>query len=254
MYVITNPAMPGLLKVGYTTNTPEQRAMELGGTGVPASFIVAYSLEVLDPPAIEQMVHRHLHEFHYGKEFFRCDVEVAIAAIKSFVGEKTIREQEEEKVLKYEFRHYSSLLPALGSLREILRTEAYNYFSRNMASAAARAPKLFKVFGPRDAYSSTEWESLSKEQAECHSYIDRMPGVVSKRLSYEEFKGAKKAGMPIETLTTREIAAMCLSWTNEQPPFPLRAKLLEIASERVAPLYWDDYWQSIQKIDGAKRG
>ncbi|WP_220385717.1 GIY-YIG nuclease family protein, partial [Klebsiella pneumoniae] len=39
VYVLSNPCMPGIYKVGMTTTSPEVRARELSSaTGVPAPF------------------------------------------------------------------------------------------------------------------------------------------------------------------------------------------------------------------------
>ena len=40
---MSNPAMPGLLKVGFTTDTPDVRARELYTTGVPLPFKVEFA-------------------------------------------------------------------------------------------------------------------------------------------------------------------------------------------------------------------
>ena len=43
VYVLTNEAMPGIVKVGHTMNDPVIRAETLSGdTGVPLPFDVAY--------------------------------------------------------------------------------------------------------------------------------------------------------------------------------------------------------------------
>jgi hypothetical protein len=42
VYVITNLAMPGLVKVGYSRKDPELRAAELNSTGTPHPFVVEY--------------------------------------------------------------------------------------------------------------------------------------------------------------------------------------------------------------------
>jgi hypothetical protein len=40
VYVMSNPAMPGLLKVGFTTKEPGDRAEALFTTGIPVPFRV----------------------------------------------------------------------------------------------------------------------------------------------------------------------------------------------------------------------
>jgi DNA-directed RNA polymerase subunit RPC12/RpoP len=76
---MTNPAMPGLVKVGFTTGTPEERARQLDSTGVPASFVVDYALFVENPSHVEDCAHVKLEKWRVsrGREFFRCSVEVA---------------------------------------------------------------------------------------------------------------------------------------------------------------------------------
>lgn len=85
VYIITNKAMPGLIKVGYSTKDPQLRARELGGTGVPHPFIVEADFLCFSPRAVEKKVHAELEEFREGKEWFRCAASVAINAINRYV-------------------------------------------------------------------------------------------------------------------------------------------------------------------------
>jgi hypothetical protein len=82
VYVITNKAMPDLVKVGYSTKDPTLRAKELDGTGVPHAFEVVYDALVFDPREVEQRAHKLLAEFREGKEWFRCSVAVSVRAIR----------------------------------------------------------------------------------------------------------------------------------------------------------------------------
>jgi len=91
VYVMCNKAMPSLVKVGFTTNTPDQRAKELEGTGIPHKFSVEYAALVIDPQWVEGRAHKHLEEHHEGKEWFRCGVEGAVIAIRDS-AEKILRE------------------------------------------------------------------------------------------------------------------------------------------------------------------
>ena len=92
VYVITNAAMPGLVKVGFTMNDPEIRARELNHTGSPHPYIVAYEMLVDEPRQIEQSTHKLLSPKLEKKEWFRCGSEEAIAAIKLVVGNNVITE------------------------------------------------------------------------------------------------------------------------------------------------------------------
>jgi T5orf172 domain len=86
VYVITNKAMPGLVKVGYSMNDPEGRAVGLANTGSPHRYIVDYEMLVEQPFRVEQEAHVRLAELREGREWFRCSVEEAVAAIQSVAG------------------------------------------------------------------------------------------------------------------------------------------------------------------------
>jgi len=88
IYIITNKAMPGLVKVGFSMKDPEIRARELGGTGLPHEYVVDYEVLVEEPQTIEQAVHRRLGEYRESKEWFRCRVEEGVAAIKEIAGKE----------------------------------------------------------------------------------------------------------------------------------------------------------------------
>lgn len=81
VYIFTNKAMPGLVKVGYTTKGPKERARKLDHSGVPYPYVVEYAVQVEEPHSFEQQVHRNLADCREGKEWFRCSVAHAAAAI-----------------------------------------------------------------------------------------------------------------------------------------------------------------------------
>lgn len=87
VYVMSNKVMPGLVKVGFTTGTPEERAAQLNGTHSPHPVQVEYSTRVSDARAVEREAHLRLRQHREGKEWFRCSREVAIAAIKRAAGD-----------------------------------------------------------------------------------------------------------------------------------------------------------------------
>lgn len=81
VYIISNKAMPGIFKIGYTMYDPAIRAKELEGTGVPHPFVVEYEILVDDPMKLEQSVHRFLSDVNENKEWFRCDFSQCVSAI-----------------------------------------------------------------------------------------------------------------------------------------------------------------------------
>jgi hypothetical protein len=85
VYVLTNDAMPELVKIGYTMNDPAIRAEELSSdTGVPLPFVVAYKALVVNPKQIEQEVHGKLDSKRLNdkREFFKCEPFEAIRYIR----------------------------------------------------------------------------------------------------------------------------------------------------------------------------
>ena len=79
VYCMSNPAMPGLLKVGFTTDTPDVRARELYTTGVPLPFKVEFAKLIANPKEKELSTHKLLGIYHErvneDREFFRVSKE-----------------------------------------------------------------------------------------------------------------------------------------------------------------------------------
>ena len=76
VYVLTNASMPGLIKLGFTTQSPPKRAEQLSReTPVPTPFNVACYWRVKDPYVLEQMLGADLKESNAGKEFYRLTPE-----------------------------------------------------------------------------------------------------------------------------------------------------------------------------------
>jgi T5orf172 domain len=75
IYVLTNPGMVGLVKVGKTSRSPELRAAELSqATGVAQPFLLIYSRGFKDMDAAERQAHVALgilgKRVSRGREFF----------------------------------------------------------------------------------------------------------------------------------------------------------------------------------------
>jgi hypothetical protein len=90
VYVLSNKAMPGLLKIGYTMNTVEGRVKELSSaTGVPSEFFIEYQVECRDPMGVEALVHESLQSSRHNdsREFFAISLPNAIALIRKYATE-----------------------------------------------------------------------------------------------------------------------------------------------------------------------
>ncbi len=78
IYVLTNPAMPGLVKIGKTTrDNPQVRMNELNTTGVPQSFRCDIAVEVEDEKAdeLEKALHKAFAPYrkNASREFFEIE-------------------------------------------------------------------------------------------------------------------------------------------------------------------------------------
>jgi len=83
VYILVNPSMPGLIKVGRTLRDSRMRARELSSTGVPTRFQVAFELFAEHHETLEAMVHLELTDFRVNaaREFFRYPLDKAIALL-----------------------------------------------------------------------------------------------------------------------------------------------------------------------------
>jgi hypothetical protein len=84
VYVLANPRMPGLVKVGVTHGLIEDRARALFSTGVPVAFDVEFGLTTSHPHDVEAAAHRLLGDRRLpGREFFEVPVGEAIEAVQT---------------------------------------------------------------------------------------------------------------------------------------------------------------------------
>jgi hypothetical protein len=99
VYLLTNPAMPNLIKIGKTTRRDvNARMRELYTTGVPLPFECLYAKEVEDCTELEKALH-----IGYGKdrinprrEFFELEPEQPLAILKVFPGTDVTPEIQEQ--------------------------------------------------------------------------------------------------------------------------------------------------------------
>ena len=75
IYIMSNPAHSGLLKIGQTSKDPLVRRKDLSSTGVPEEFVIEYQ-------ALNKVRHSN------KKEFFSITVPEAINIIREQLGNK----------------------------------------------------------------------------------------------------------------------------------------------------------------------
>jgi TPR repeat protein len=92
VYILLNPSMPGLLKIGMTTRDTEERVLELSSsTGVPTPFILAYKRHFANCKLAEEKMHLLLDEYRVSssREFFKLEPHEAINMLMSIPDEET---------------------------------------------------------------------------------------------------------------------------------------------------------------------
>jgi hypothetical protein len=75
VYILTNEAMPGYIKIGRTSTSVEQRMRELDKTSTPLPFQCYYAARVADDQKLERTLHAAFgdHRVRSSREFFRLD-------------------------------------------------------------------------------------------------------------------------------------------------------------------------------------
>ena len=90
VYVLSNPTMPSLVKIGYTKNPPEERAKQISAaTGVALPYKVEWAYKCFNGERVEREVHHKLKSkrANNSKEFFWIDLEEAKEVI-TLIGDK----------------------------------------------------------------------------------------------------------------------------------------------------------------------
>lgn len=85
VYVLSNAAMPGLVKIGMTASEDaEARLAQLYTTGVPFPFKLEFACRVENPEEVEKALHTAFapHRVNAKREFFSIDSGQAITILK----------------------------------------------------------------------------------------------------------------------------------------------------------------------------
>lgn len=83
VYVMSNPSIPGQVKIGYSMKDPRLRAgNDFDPAGLPDDYVVEYMALVEEPRHIEQLVHARMDQNRNKKEWFFLTAADAVAAIR----------------------------------------------------------------------------------------------------------------------------------------------------------------------------
>ena len=94
VYLLSNPSMPGLVKIGRTSRDPATRAGELtSASGVPTPFRLEGYVRTPDAARTEASVHRIIGGDRVNKrrEFFRTDIPRGLAVLAEVARSERLR-------------------------------------------------------------------------------------------------------------------------------------------------------------------
>lgn len=132
VYIMSNESLT-FLKIGYTQNSPYDRAEQLYESGVPTPFTVEKFFFVEDAPQCEELVHIRLNRYRVNsdREFFRVDLDRAERAVEQAIedlrerlwSKQTLKnEAKDEKGLVVQ---YSYSNPKVKEIMKTLKESKY---------------------------------------------------------------------------------------------------------------------------------
>lgn len=85
VYVLLNPSMHGMVKIGRSKHGGHSRALTFYGTGMPTPFKLEFELYCEDCAELEAIVHERLQDKRVSgnREFFKVEIFEAIQAVIS---------------------------------------------------------------------------------------------------------------------------------------------------------------------------
>ena len=128
IYVLTNAAMPGLIKLGRTdAGSIEERMRTLDNTSVPLPFECFYAAEVSDTHKVEKAIHEAFGDSRIrpSREFFRLSPDkpkaiIQLLEIKNVTpGEDVLTEPGDQAALNEERRRRSNFQFSLEPISKL---------------------------------------------------------------------------------------------------------------------------------------
>ena len=153
VYVLSNPAMPGLVKIGRTSHEDANlRLSQLYSTGVPLPFKLEFACKVPNPDEVEAALHEAFgpHRINPKREFFQMEASQAIAILKLLHTEDATAEVsrldtniEEQELQAAET--YAARRPALNFQEMDIPIGSTLLFTKGDAAVVVTGPKKVRM-------------------------------------------------------------------------------------------------------------
>lgn len=88
IYILSNPAMPSMCKIGFAENSVDERVKSLSrSSGIPVPFKKEKEYQVKFPQKLESLIHElwSMRRVNDKREFFQCEIGEAISFLDSIV-------------------------------------------------------------------------------------------------------------------------------------------------------------------------
>lgn len=173
LYALKNESMPGLLKIGFTTRSIEDRVAEFGSsTATPTPFEIVFYFACSDPQSDEVLAHEVLGKYRLNqdREFFKINAAEALRILRAKLGRQESFLSTEAGAISYGTA--DSLMNEVLGLRENWKTTAgavkaisliYRLISKSKYSEAKKVLDLFLIDNPDHAVARKQL--LQVEQA-----------------------------------------------------------------------------------------
>jgi hypothetical protein len=133
IYVLSNPSMPNIYKIGQTTDSVQNRILELSrNSNMPTQFEEVFSFFVFDTSASEIKIHNELKEYRINpdREFFKADITIIENALGCLFPQYNdfgykIRNNI-SKAGKLYYKNYNNIRAFLEPDYKVLKRENFN--------------------------------------------------------------------------------------------------------------------------------
>lgn len=173
VYLLTNEAMPGLVKIGRTTQkNPKVRMKQLYNTSVPTPFECVLAKEVKNPKEVENALHTAFNPYrpNQKREFFRIDPEQATSVLRVLPGkEVTLDVNKDNKKIPEVERSSSETLrkrrPKLDFMEMGIPTGSYLEYIGPNSNELTEGENMVVVTDPKKVCFRDKDEEMSLTEA-----------------------------------------------------------------------------------------
>ena len=165
VYCLSNPSMPGLLKIGYTERAMEERLQEANSSGTwgpPTDYVIEIAKFVSEPNHMEQLIHKILEKDRVNprREFFRVGLEMVKLLFELMEGSSNTKPEPAEKLTGDEVLNLflnQHVYPPVGSVDVKWETvqDIFMKWKKSNGYTNGAVLNLRKIL--IDAYGKPEW-------------------------------------------------------------------------------------------------